>query len=147
MRTIDLVYFNAGGGHRAAALVLQEAIGQMGLPCQVRLVNLLEILDPKGRVIGDNDDTFAADSFLRFTATEDGLHRVRIADANFKGGQAYVYRLMLTTAPYADPQAAPQQAHLDLPHEGQEAAQQQQPPAFSRVTAATPAARLLSKSA
>ena len=47
MQTIDLVYFNAGGGHRAAALALEASIRDLGMPWQVRLVNLTEILDPK----------------------------------------------------------------------------------------------------
>jgi UDP-N-acetylglucosamine:LPS N-acetylglucosamine transferase len=45
-RTIDLVYFNAGGGHRASALALEAAIHRQGLPWTVRLVNLREVLDP-----------------------------------------------------------------------------------------------------
>jgi len=47
MQTVDLVYFNAGGGHRAAALALEASIRELGMPWQVRLVNLTEILDPK----------------------------------------------------------------------------------------------------
>jgi len=66
------------------------------------LDSLLEIIDPQGRVIGENDDTFGADSFIRFTAAQDGKYQVRIRDANFKGGQAYVYRLTLTTGPVID---------------------------------------------
>jgi len=46
-KSIDLVYINAGGGHRAAALALQTVIGELGLPWQVRLVNLFEVLDPR----------------------------------------------------------------------------------------------------
>jgi hypothetical protein len=45
--TIDLVYFNAGGGHRSAALALDAIIREQGRPWQVRLVNLMEVLDPK----------------------------------------------------------------------------------------------------
>jgi len=48
MKTVDLIYFNAGGGHRASALALQQSIEQAGLPWQVRLVNLTEVLDPQG---------------------------------------------------------------------------------------------------
>ena len=48
-KTIDLVYFNAGGGHRAAALALQEVIALQRRPWTVRLVNLAEVLDAKGR--------------------------------------------------------------------------------------------------
>ncbi len=47
MTTIDLVYFNAGGGHRASALALQSAIEQAGRPWQVRLVDLFQVLDPQ----------------------------------------------------------------------------------------------------
>lgn len=48
-RTVDLVYFDAGGGHRASALALQAAIARAGLPWTVRLVNLREVLDPAQR--------------------------------------------------------------------------------------------------
>ena len=49
MKTIDLVYFNAGGGHRAAAQALQRRDrGQQRRPWHVRLVNLIEVLDPQG---------------------------------------------------------------------------------------------------
>jgi hypothetical protein len=47
LQTIDLVYFNAGGGHRSAANALDAVIREQGRPWQVRLVNLMEILDPK----------------------------------------------------------------------------------------------------
>ena len=46
VKTIDLVYFNAGGGHRAAATALETVIRQQGKPWKVRLVNLMKILDP-----------------------------------------------------------------------------------------------------
>jgi hypothetical protein len=47
--TIELVYFNAGGGHRAAAMALETVIRQQGRPWQVRSVNVMEVLDPLGR--------------------------------------------------------------------------------------------------
>jgi UDP-N-acetylglucosamine:LPS N-acetylglucosamine transferase len=46
--TVDLVWFNAGGGHRAAALALEEVIRQQGWPWRVRRINLTEVLDPTG---------------------------------------------------------------------------------------------------
>ncbi|HWY72667.1 MAG TPA: galactosyldiacylglycerol synthase, partial [Burkholderiaceae bacterium] len=49
MKTIDLVYFNAGGGHRAAATALQATIVTQGRPWRVRLVHLFEALDPQGQ--------------------------------------------------------------------------------------------------
>jgi len=45
--TIDLVYFNAGGGHRTSALALQAVIAEQRRPWRVRLVNLTEVLDAK----------------------------------------------------------------------------------------------------
>ena len=45
--TVDLVYFDAGGGHRASAVALQAAIEDRGPARTVRLVNLREVLDPK----------------------------------------------------------------------------------------------------
>jgi UDP-N-acetylglucosamine:LPS N-acetylglucosamine transferase len=49
MKTIDLVYFNAGGGHRAAATALEAVIRAERPGWQPRLVNLVEVLDPKDR--------------------------------------------------------------------------------------------------
>ena len=49
MTTLDLTYFNAGGGHRAAAMALDSVIRAQRRPWQVRCVNLFEVLDPKGR--------------------------------------------------------------------------------------------------
>jgi UDP-N-acetylglucosamine:LPS N-acetylglucosamine transferase len=43
--TIDFIYFDAGGGHRAAATALKAAIEQRKIPWTVRLVNLQEVLD------------------------------------------------------------------------------------------------------
>lgn len=54
MTCIDLVFFDAGGGHRASANALEAVIHEQGRPWQVRLVNLFEVLDPQG-------------SFRRFT--------------------------------------------------------------------------------
>jgi len=47
MKTLVLVYFNAGGGHRSSALALEQSIREAGWPWRVVPVNLLEVLDPK----------------------------------------------------------------------------------------------------
>lgn len=44
---VQLVYFNAGGGHRAAALALADGIRQAGLDWQVELVNLFACVDDR----------------------------------------------------------------------------------------------------
>jgi 1,2-diacylglycerol 3-beta-galactosyltransferase len=45
LKNIDFVYFDAGGGHRAAATALLTVTERQGRPWRVRLVNLQEILD------------------------------------------------------------------------------------------------------
>jgi UDP-N-acetylglucosamine:LPS N-acetylglucosamine transferase len=45
-RRITLVFFDAGGGHRNAATALKVEIERQGLPFEVSMVNLQEILDP-----------------------------------------------------------------------------------------------------
>ncbi len=47
MTRIDLVYFNAGGGHRAAALALQAVCRMQQRPWDLRLVNLVDLVDPR----------------------------------------------------------------------------------------------------
>src|ERR1700692_503289 len=46
MTRIDLIFFEAGGGHRAAATALKLVIDQQRRGWDVKLVNLQEILDP-----------------------------------------------------------------------------------------------------
>jgi 1,2-diacylglycerol 3-beta-galactosyltransferase len=42
---LDFIYFDAGGGHRAAANALRQVIEEQKRPFDVRLVNLQEVLD------------------------------------------------------------------------------------------------------
>lgn len=46
---IDLVYCNAGGGHRASALALEAIALAQRRNWTLRLMNLFEVLDPEGR--------------------------------------------------------------------------------------------------
>src|ERR1700722_7612416 len=45
MKRLDFLYFDAGGGHRAAATALSQVMERQGLPFEIRLVNLQEMLD------------------------------------------------------------------------------------------------------
>ena len=46
MKRIDLLFFDAGGGHRAAANALRQVIEAEQRPWEIRVVNLQELLDP-----------------------------------------------------------------------------------------------------
>ena len=48
MDTIELIYFNAGGGHRAAAQALQQVMTAQRRPWRVVLTNLTDVIDPQG---------------------------------------------------------------------------------------------------
>lgn len=66
MPVVDLVYFNAGGGHRASALALETALSTSS-NWQVRLVNLFEAIDP-------------SHTFRRVTGTEpESWYNTRLA--------------------------------------------------------------------
>ena len=45
MKRLDFIYFDAGGGHRAAANALREVMERQNRPFQIRMVNLQEVLD------------------------------------------------------------------------------------------------------
>lgn len=49
MPIVELVYFNAGGGHRAAAQALAELAQHQQRPWTVRLTHLFDVLDPTHR--------------------------------------------------------------------------------------------------
>ena len=45
VRKLDFVFFDAGGGHRAAANALRQVMEQQGRKFEIRMVNLQELLD------------------------------------------------------------------------------------------------------
>lgn len=46
MKRLDFIFFDAGGGHRAAANALRQVVERQGRPWEIRLVNLQEVLAP-----------------------------------------------------------------------------------------------------
>ena len=47
LNTIELVYFNAGNGHRSAAGALDAVIREQARRWRVRLINLFDVFDPR----------------------------------------------------------------------------------------------------
>jgi hypothetical protein len=45
MKTVHLIFFDAGGGHRSAANALSQVIQQQGRPWRVEMLNLQELFD------------------------------------------------------------------------------------------------------
>ena len=92
---VDLWQFQAQAGKRYTVEVVAQRLGS---PLDSRI----EVIGPGGQRIAENGDWFGNDSFLRFTAAEEGLHTVRISDASRRGLQHYVYRLTMTGQVYLD---------------------------------------------
>lgn len=92
---VDLWSFAAKKGQTISCEVHASRLGSPLDAC-------LAILEASGRVLAENDDSNGTDPRLRFTAPADGTYRVRIHDANNKGGPAYVYRLTLTSDPVVE---------------------------------------------
>jgi hypothetical protein len=84
--------------HKGQVVACEVNAARIGSP----LDSYLEVLDPDGRIVAENDDALGADSFVHFTAATDGKYAVHIRDANGRGGPAYVYRLTLTSDPHLD---------------------------------------------
>lgn len=87
---------------------LEAKAGQV-ITCEVNAARIgsgldsrLEVLDPSGRTIAENSDTFGLDSFVRFKAPNDGKYTVRIHDIRFEGLQHFVYRLTISSSPWLD---------------------------------------------
>jgi len=58
------------------------------------LDSVLNIYGPKNNSIAGNDDASGKpDSYVEFTAAEDGLHKIRITDSLNRGGAAFAYRI------------------------------------------------------
>ena len=90
------------------AWTFQAAAGQT-IRCEVHAARLgspldarLEVRDAQGRKIAENDDHHGADPVIIFTAPAAGEYQVRIQDTLAQGGQAYVYRLTLSSEPFID---------------------------------------------
>jgi UDP-N-acetylglucosamine:LPS N-acetylglucosamine transferase len=91
MVKVDLVWFNAGGGHRAAAQALEQEILAQGRPWRVRKVNLTEVLDPTGL-------------FKRVTGIEpEDIYNKRLA-SGFTLGLAQELKLLQALIRLAHPQ-------------------------------------------
>ena len=92
---IDVWTFQAAAGQTVRCEV---NAARLGSPLDARL----EVRDAQGRKLAENDDYYGADPVVTFTAPAAGEYQVRIQDTQTHGGQAYVYRLTLTSLPFIE---------------------------------------------
>jgi hypothetical protein len=63
------------------------------------LDSVISVYDPSFKSVANNDDEGRnPDSFVEFTAAEDGQYTVRITDSLRRGGPEFAYRIEVTTA-------------------------------------------------
>jgi hypothetical protein len=91
---IDIWSFRARNGEN---FTCEVQAARLGSPLEARL----EIRDGAGRRLAENDTT-AADPLLHFKAPDDGVYQVHIHDTRGDGGQAFVYRLTVSSGPYVE---------------------------------------------
>ena len=65
-------------------------------PLRSPLDSVLTVYRSNGSVVGSNDDSGGPDSYLRFTAPEEGEYFVSIRDHLGRGGPDFVYRIEVT---------------------------------------------------
>jgi hypothetical protein len=90
---IDLWEFDGEPGKTVTAFVHAQSLNSPLIPA-------LDILDVNGKVVAEQmlHPCLGTDASVKFTPKVAGKYRVRITDARTLGGQAYVYRLTVTTA-------------------------------------------------
>jgi hypothetical protein len=92
---IDVWTFQAKQGQ---TIRCEVQAARLGSPLDARL----EVRDPQGRKIAENDDYHGADPMIAFIASVAGEYQVHIRDTLAQGGPAYVYRLTLTSEPHIE---------------------------------------------
>jgi len=90
---IDLWEFDGEPGKTVTAFVHASSLNSPLAP-------QLDIVDARGNVVAGQmlHPCLGTDASVKFTPKVAGKYRVRITDAQVRGGQAYVYRLTVTTA-------------------------------------------------
>jgi len=78
-------------GIKGKAVRFEVKARRFGTALQSSLDSVLDVLDKKGTVLANNDDTFGKDAMLVFTPSADGDYILRIGDLNSKGGDTAVY--------------------------------------------------------
>jgi Bacterial pre-peptidase C-terminal domain len=89
-RDVDHFVF---AGKKGQAIRFEVKARRFGTLFRSSLDSMLEILNGKGVVVAQNDDTNGKDSALTFTAPADGDYTLRIRDLNSKGGPTFVYHI------------------------------------------------------
>ncbi len=92
---VDIYSFRAKKGETVRCEV---NAARLGSPLDGRL----EIRDAQGRRLAESDAPTGGDPVIRFVAPGDGEYQLRIDDVRSLGGQAYVYRLTVSTEPFVE---------------------------------------------
>ena len=87
-RDLDHFVFSAAKGK---AIRFEVKARRFGTSLLSSLDSVLDVLNPKGAVLANNDDAFGKDAALVFTPPADGDYFLRIRDLNSKGSATAIY--------------------------------------------------------
>lgn len=115
---VDVFSLSLTKGQTLVASLLANRL--LGSPCD----GVLQICNPEGIVLAQNDDARGIDPEVVFAVPQDGKYLVRAfafpttpdSTIGFAGGDAFIYRLTVTTGAFVD-HALPMAASRDAPTE------------------------------
>jgi hypothetical protein len=87
-RDLDHFIFSAAKGK---AIRFEVKARRFGTSLLSSLDSVLDVMNPKGAVLANNDDAFGKDAALVFTPPADGDYLLRIRDLNSKGSATAIY--------------------------------------------------------
>jgi hypothetical protein len=93
-RDQDFFVFHVKAGQTVVCDVMAARIGSPLEP-------VIAITGPQGNRVEVDELRVGTDPLFSFRAAADGDYRLHVANLSFYGGPAYVYRITLTTGPYA----------------------------------------------
>ena len=96
---IDWYKFQVEAGDEVSFAVLSSRL-QFQLYYSYFVDPMLILMDDKGHELASNDDTFAADPFLRYRFAKAGEYRIAIRDNRFRGEMPSPYRLTISRQPF-----------------------------------------------
>ncbi|MEO2023052.1 MAG: hypothetical protein ABGX05_14625, partial [Pirellulaceae bacterium] len=101
---VDQYSISLKKGERLVAVVQANQV--LGAPMD----SIIQLTDPRGFILGQNDDGRLLDPMIVYSAPADGVYTVRVfafpltpnSTIGFAGAKNFVYRLTMTTGPFLD---------------------------------------------
>lgn len=98
---VDFFKFRAQAGQILTFEVLCARLQDKIHDLQKHADPLVTLFDAEGRELAANDDSYFADSLLRYTVHKTGDYYLQVRDSKYDGDPRWVYAVLATNRPYA----------------------------------------------